>query len=167
MSFSHIHNIIKNLDSNENWQQHLPDQTYVICNKNKLTITKELPQTQSKNSFYYTFSIPGEIAVKEAKIKITAEIIDHLDTFSDSQNVVFVDLEEIDKQLIVRSRKSGDRFYPLGMNGAKKVQDFFVDFIPIVESSGRIIWIAGFRIDERAKVDEKTKKVVKLTCQNL
>ena len=74
------------------------------------------------------------------------------------------------------SRKDGDRFFPLGMKGAKKIQDFFVDqkvplesrdLVPIVEASGRIVWVAGYRIDERAKVDAKTKKAVKLTLSKI
>jgi tRNA(Ile)-lysidine synthase len=34
--------------------------------------------------------------------------------------------------------------------------------VPIVESVGKIIWVAGKRLDDRAKVTDKTKKIVKL-----
>ena len=58
-----------------------------------------------------------------------------------------------------------------GLPGQKKLQDFFVDEkvraearddVPVVESGGRIIWVGGLRLDERAKVTEKTKKIVRL-----
>jgi len=61
---------------------------------------------------------------------------------------------EVPFPLRIRSFRNGDRFQPSGMAGHKKVKDFFVDEkisredrrrIPLVESGGRIIWIAGWR----------------------
>jgi len=75
------------------------------------------------------------------------------------------------KNIIVRSRGEGDNFIPLGMKGTKKLQDFFVDekipqalrgTIPVIESNGRIVWLAGWRLDERAKITKTTKKIVRL-----
>ncbi len=74
--------------------------------------------------------------------------------------------------LTLRYWKEGDRFQPLGMNGrSKKLQDFFSDLklsrfekeeVIILESNGMICWVAGYRIDERFKITEKTNKVVKV-----
>jgi tRNA(Ile)-lysidine synthase len=72
--------------------------------------------------------------------------------------------------LKVRNFKHGDRFKPLGMAGSQKVKTFFINHkvprskrlrCPILISGGRIIWIGGYRIDDSAKVTEKTKKVLK------
>ena len=61
----------------------------------------------------------------------------------------------------VRNRKPGDRFQPLGMKPHVKLQDFFVgagvperwrDRVPIVESDRGIVWVAGSRLAEWAKV---------------
>lgn len=174
LSFSHIHSIIKNLDSTERWELHLPDRIYAVGNRNNLTITKEQPKEAQKVSFHYTLSVPGEVIVKEAHMKIKSEVLDNRGEFSEAPNAAFLDFDEAGRELIVRSRRDGDRFFPLGMHGTKKVQDFFVDqkvdqhlrdITPIVESAGRIIWIVPYRIDERAKISKKTKKVVKLTAE--
>lgn len=71
--------------------------------------------------------------------------------------------------LIFRKWKDGDRFQPLGLAGSKKLSDFFVEQkvplsrkneVGILENgNGDIIWIAGFRIDERYKITANTKKV--------
>ncbi len=175
LTFSHIHSIIKNLDSSERWELHLPDMLYVIGNRNNLIITKEQPKEPEKVSFHYNLEVPGSIVIEEAKVKITSKILDDL-SVGESQNTALLDFEETGKELVVRSRKEGDRFFPLGMKGAKKIQDFFVDqkvpaserdLVPIVEAQERIIWVAPFRIDERNKVTKKTKKVVKLTYEKL
>ena len=61
----------------------------------------------------------------------------------------------------MRARQRGDRFQPLGMGQLKKVGEFMLDAaypkawrdrIPIIYSPQQIIWVAGWRIDERVKV---------------
>jgi tRNA(Ile)-lysidine synthase len=71
--------------------------------------------------------------------------------------------------LTLRTWQEGDYFFPLGMKGRKKLSDFFIDQkvalhekndIPLlVNGNGDIIWICGYRPDERYKVSKKTKKV--------
>lgn len=80
-----------------------------------------------------------------------------------------LDFERVGKHLVVRRRKPGDRFRPLGMKGEKSLQDFFVDAkvpeeerdeVPIVSSSDHVVWIVGSRIDDRVKVTPSTKDVL-------
>ncbi|MDE3211843.1 MAG: tRNA lysidine(34) synthetase TilS, partial [Bacteroidota bacterium] len=62
-----------------------------------------------------------------------------------------------------------DFFYPLGMKFKKKLSDFFTaekvplhqkrDIPLLVNGNGDIIWVAGYRLDDRYKVDNNTKKV--------
>lgn len=77
-----------------------------------------------------------------------------------------VDCETLKGPLVVRTRRPGDRMRPLGMGGSEqKVQDLLIqrrvpkfarDFIPIVESGGDIVCVAGLRLDERFKVSGST-----------
>ena len=66
--------------------------------------------------------------------------------------------------LVVRARRPGDRFQPLGMANAKKLQDFMVDAkiprhwrdrIPLVVTDRGVAWVAGWRVAEWAKVIER------------
>ncbi|MGM0421004.1 MAG: tRNA lysidine(34) synthetase TilS [Bacillota bacterium] len=85
-------------------------------------------------------------------------------------NVVFFDFDKIAWPLKIRTRDEGDRFIPLNFNGTKKLKDFFIDAkspvhirnrIPIlVDALGRIIWIAGMRMDDRFKITAKTKRLL-------
>lgn len=74
-------------------------------------------------------------------------------------------------EIIVRPRRSGDRFRPLGINGSKKVNEFMIDAriprtwrrrVPIVSSPEHILWVVGWRIDERSRVTESTKRILRL-----
>lgn len=69
----------------------------------------------------------------------------------------------------IRSWRSGDRFVPFGMQGSKKIHDFFIDekiaeekraFIPLLEVGNKIRWIIGFRTDNGSKIDGRTKHIV-------
>jgi tRNA(Ile)-lysidine synthase len=85
---------------------------------------------------------------------------------------VKVDFEKLVFPLILRPWKIGDIFKPLGMEGSKKLSDFFIqhklsrfekDAVPIlVNANDEVIWIVGMRLDNRFKVTENTKKVLTL-----
>ena len=71
----------------------------------------------------------------------------------------------------MRTRKPGDRFQPLGMSQPKKLNEFMIDSkipqawrgrIPVVCSPEHILWVVGWRIDERAKVTDNVKQILRL-----
>ncbi|GAI20793.1 unnamed protein product, partial [marine sediment metagenome] len=83
----------------------------------------------------------------------------------------YFDLGRAGDKLLVRSRKPGDKFQPLGMSQPKKLNEFMIDAkiphswrqrIPIVCSPNHILWVVGWRIDDRVKVTEGTKQVLRL-----
>jgi len=83
----------------------------------------------------------------------------------------YFDLSKTGDKLIVRSRKRGDRFQPLGLSLPKKVGEFMIDAkipqawrrqVPIVCSPSQIVWVVGWRIDDRVKVSDNTRQVLRL-----
>lgn len=86
-------------------------------------------------------------------------------------NIAFLDYESLHFPLKLRNFRSGDRFHPLGTKGSQKVKEFFIDHkipklersnIPLLVSGEIIAWIVGHRIDERVKITDKTKRVLKI-----
>jgi len=82
-----------------------------------------------------------------------------------------LDLAKTGDKLTVRARRRGDRFQPLGLPRPKKLGEFMIDAripqdwrqrIPIVCSPGQIVWLVGWRIDDRVKVSQKTRQVLYL-----
>jgi len=84
---------------------------------------------------------------------------------------VTIDAGRVKGDLTVRSIRRGDRFRPLGLHGSKKVSNYLTDRkvppvlrdeIPVVSDDNGIVWLVGFEIAERVKVDAKTTEVIDL-----
>lgn len=125
------------------------------------------------------------MVLKEAGVFIEASFVEPSDFGEQSQGVrehaefktlAIFDPEKMIFPLFVRPRKRGDFFCPLGFGKKKKLQDFFVDekvprderdAIPLIVSGEDIVWVVGYRGDERFRVTDETKKVLKLEVKKL
>ena len=74
--------------------------------------------------------------------------------------------------LTARTWRPGDRFWPQGAPGPKKLQDFLVDakiprwlrpHIPLVAAAGEIVWVAGLRLADPVKLLPDSQDVVEIT----
>jgi tRNA(Ile)-lysidine synthase len=84
----------------------------------------------------------------------------------------FADADKLSSDcLIVRPRRDGDRFRPIGSPGERKLQDFLTDAgvpreerdrIPIVESRDRILWVVGERLSDTFKLTSSTRRILRL-----
>jgi len=102
------------------------------------------------------------ISLKFSKVKSIGESF---------PKAIYVDKEKLKYPLTVRKCEKGDYFYPLGMLGKKKVSKYFKDekmdiFAKenqwLLCSGHDIVWIIGKRADDRFKITEKTKEILKI-----
>ena len=95
------------------------------------------------------------------------------DKFQTSNLSAHLDAKLIQFPLIVRTWKKGDYFYPLGLKRhKKKLSRFFIDQkvsktekenIRVIEMDKKILWVIAHRIDERFKVTDSTKEILKIS----
>jgi len=114
-------------------------------------------------------NIPGQTRISGWRVEAAItkqEKVTEKDDFT-----AHLDLAKTGDNLTVRARRRGDKFQPLGLPQPKKLGEFMIDaripqnwrqHIPIVCSPEQIVWVVGWRIDERVKVTEKTGKVLRL-----
>ncbi len=103
------------------------------------------------------------------KIKTFSKPDDY--SFSTDSAIAHFDAEKIDFPLVLRRWRKGDFFRPLGMNGFKKLSDFFIDqklsiadkeSVWLLQSGEDIVWVVGMRMDDRFKISNRTKRILEV-----
>jgi len=86
------------------------------------------------------------------------------------------DLDQTGERLVVRSRRPGDRFVPLGGSTAVKLKDFLMservpraerEATPVVVGKLGIVWVVGVRLDDRVKITPATRRAGRLRAGRL
>ena len=120
-------------------------------------------------------SIPGSTRVKAADCTFVTEVLNQRPGTGEvyrSGDAAYFDFGRLELPLAARSWREGDRFIPFGLSGTKKVHDIFIDEkvsvsqrskIPIICDGDGIIWIAGVRRAERARITDDTRTILKIT----
>ena len=94
--------------------------------------------------------------------------------FGERTNIIFADKDALNFPLTIRQYKAGDVFHPLGMTGKKKVSKYFKDEkLSLLDkentwllcSGDDIVWIINRRADNRFRVTENTKRILKIELQ--
>jgi tRNA(Ile)-lysidine synthase len=168
---THVDALVRLLFSNTGRSVHLPGGTVVANERNRMVMSEPgsaaCPWPALDRD--YVLNIPGETSLPGWRVSATImkeNFFKEDDMFSAS-----FDLARIGRQLTVRGRRAGDRFHPLGMAHSRKLQDFMVDSaiprswrssVPIVCSPEQVVWIVGWRIDDRVKVTTATQDVLRL-----
>jgi tRNA(Ile)-lysidine synthase len=128
------------------------------------------------NLFRYPLSIPGEVRLPEAGCVVSAEPGQARATRAGANEAV-IRMDLVNGPLAVRNRRPGDRFRPAGLAGRKKLQDYFVDMkvaraerdgVPlVVDESDRILWVAGYAVDEEFGVTDPAQPMLILRLKLL
>lgn len=137
----------------------------IIRNRNWMIIAPNTPQTAQ------------HIQVEEGQPEVlfgsgTLHIHTSTHSFTHSPLEASLDATNIRFPLLLRKWKTGDYFYPLGMQKKKKLSKFLIDLklsrtekeeVWVLESDQRILWVVGYRIDNRFRVTDKTQKLLQVS----
>ena len=102
------------------------------------------------------------------------EIADDIE-ISKSADVATLDADKVKFPLTLRPVGTGERFVPFGMKGSKLVSDYLTDLkfsilekrrqLVMVDASGAVIWLVGRRTDNRFRIDNDTKRTLRITIK--
>jgi len=139
------------------------------------------PAGSAEIQFDYRLVVPGEVEVPEAGLVVSAQPpaedpVAASAPLSSRGPWVAVDAARLSFPLAVRNWRAGDRLQPLGLNGHKKLQDFFVDRkvpradrwrVPLVVDAGaRIVWVVGQTVSEEFRVTADSPAVLILRVRH-
>jgi hypoxanthine phosphoribosyltransferase len=122
--------------------------------------------------------IPGELTWNRAgpgpSVRIRTEVVEPTPVDPaclSGPTVAWIDAGRVRRPLTVRGRLPGDRYHPLGLSGSAKIQDLFVDrkiareareAWPVIADKEGILWVPGFRVDERVRITEETRSALRM-----
>ena len=158
----------------------LPSGLHVTIENQVVIIKSSFASEYIRKTFQKRLKVEGRTEIDGKGSFVEATIVDS-GKFTEELKAggrmkAFLDLGKTGKELIIKNSKKGDRFHPFNSPGKKKLSDFFIDRkVPaskragtlVVTTKGRIAWVAGHEIDDRFKVDSKTRKILILELKYL
>lgn len=123
-----------------------------------------------KNNINSEYLITEDAIIIDSPIKLTIERVTSIT--EKSKNILYADMEKLNFPLVLRNWIEGDYFYPIGMSGKKKMSKYLKDekLSKIAKenqwllcSNDTIVWVIGRRADDRFKVQQDTKDIIKIT----
>lgn len=183
IGFEHIDNVITTLERGQTGASiTLPGELMVRLDYQTVTIGFQQQIEQSLNlagpqlltDQPLTVKFPGVTVLPATNWQLRAEVQSiESSTWERIKQVdrweTFVDAALVKEPVMLRTRQPGDRFYPLGLGGQKKIKDFMIDAkipeahrnqIPILVSDETILWLCGYRLGDRFKVTPNTLQVI-------
>lgn len=144
---------------------HLPDEIGLERRKTTVLICRS-----TSEPYQIEMNIPGTTPIPNSDYYITTDVVDISDSPKErSPSCVAFDVDVLPSQLLIRSRRPGDRMTPFGMNGTKTLKKLFNEWdiprlmrdrVPVVTDGVHILWVAGHRRGDQAPLSEQTRKVL-------
>jgi tRNA(Ile)-lysidine synthase len=125
--------------------------------------------------YEYPVNIPGIIHVKEINRTISIAKTSRHKMDLHSKNKIYLDLDKIKQPVILRNRRDGDRFQPLGMKGRQKIKSLFINQkisrnkrneIMLLADQDSVIWIENMHLSDRVKISSQTINILGLEIIN-
>jgi tRNA(Ile)-lysidine synthase len=143
------------------YQVYVDRNMWMVSNRNPSLIpTAHTITSEIRNITLPTYKLQIQIITKES-YQIVAD-----------NQVAGIDLAKLKFPLFIRKWQVGDSFHPLGMQKRKKLSDFLIDLkVPILHkqkvfvltSENEIVWVIGYRLDDRFKISESTEQIYEIT----
>lgn len=169
--------VVLNLLNGETGKQVDTDKYRLIKNRKWLIIA---PSEQSEAA--HVIIEEGDHVITFAQGSLTLEIV-RRETIEFRQDkpgipaagdnsVALIDSRRISFPLLLRRWKQGDYFYPLGMKKKKKLARFLIDTkvsktdkesVWVLEHDKKIVWVVGHRLDDRYRITDTTRDVLKIS----
>ena len=117
------------------------------------------------NEYYLSEKLPInlKISVVSSPVEITSNL-----------NKLYLNADKVQGKLKLRKWKSGDWFVPFGMKGKQKLSDYFInnkfslkekEATWLLCDNEKVVWIVGYRSDNRYRVDHSTKNIYIIEIQ--
>jgi len=176
LTFAHVVSVLDLLaDPASGKQIKLPKGMTVEKRYGQLTFSLPSDEPRESVAAEIAIHVPGRtvLPIRRLAIECTIEKVEPADIpklrRAGSRMEEYVDYDAVKGPLVVRTKRPGERFFPLGAPGSKKLADFLADNKVDPKQRDRVavlcdhlgpVWVIGHRIDDRVKLTELTRRVL-------
>lgn len=178
LSFTHVDSVLRLAAERASGKElHLPGSLLVRKVYDRLEFLPRRAGERPADLASVFITCPGATRLPQINAELSAEIRDIAPSMLDELRRTahpyeqWLDYDRLQLPLMVRGRRDGDRFNPLGVGGAKSLSDFFIDekIEPALRArtgvlcdQGGVVWVMPLRIDERVKLGANSRRALRL-----
>jgi len=165
LNFKNINDIISLTEKRIGQKVDLPGKLIAQKERGMIIINNKTKKTEN---VLLTVKPNKEVDLNSKKIFIKKINKQGKYRLSRNRNLEFISGDEIKGNFKIRNWTAGDKFYPIGLKGSKKISDYLTEQkIPnyrrkdqlVLTNNNKIVWVLGLRLDDRFKITSQTKKV--------
>jgi tRNA(Ile)-lysidine synthase len=167
LSFDEVTKIFSLIEKQPGRSINLQRKLKVIRERNELVVVSQKKELNSKP---VVINSGDSIKLNDKHLSIK-EVKTQKEYSSSDKNIEFINGDKAKSKFILRKWQPGDRFFPFGMKGSKKVSDFLSEQKlsyynkkdqMILTNDNQIVWVIGLRLDNRFRITPQTKKIYEL-----
>ena len=173
ISFDNFEEVLKLVAGSTNGETHIHG-LKVFKSSNRLCLKNRAIARVSR--YCYDFTLKGDIYINETGSVVHVEPVSNSEmVFDQSCKKVFVDADALPNDAVIRNRREGDSFQPMGLAGMQKLKKFFInnkvprwerEKLPLLVSGRRVLWIPGYRLSEELRIKNDTRSVLCLAYKD-
>lgn len=156
--------------------------TFTITPENTPAYPQEAGSPHLLRDEILPLNLPGATRLPDTHWQLTAEIlpagsVNRREVSQVGRWEAYLDADVVGKHPLLRPRRPGDKFLPLGLAGhGKKVNEFMINekipadrrnHVPLLVANGQVLWICGYRPDERARLRPTTRRILHLKFEQV
>ncbi len=155
----------------------LPDGLVLVVSYDTFTIGDQghatVPDMPLLNVDSLVLAIPGRTPLPGSDWVVVAQVVSETPGAA-NRWTAWLDYERVGHHIILRRRRPGDRFEPSGLGNSKSLHEFMIDAkiprmardrVPLLASDEQVVWVCGWRVDERAKVTPETRQMLRVAFE--
>jgi len=161
-----IDDVKNGLDASPGKQYFSP--VYRLIKDRTCFLIDKIDKPKSGDPIYFIDAVSQEITTP---VKLDVKLRDVPESIDKNSRMLYADVAKLQFPLKLRKWQAGDWFIPFGMKGKKKLSDFFTDHkfnlkekeeTWLLLSGEEVVWIVGFRPDNRFKITPATERVLQI-----
>ena len=162
---THIDDCIKFLETAQSGSFFRISACNIVMQQSGALFTEEAPTVED---YEYTICEGQTVFIKSTGQSISCKKVSKYE--KSDRNTAFVNADMTNGIFRIRNRRNGDKIRMFGLNGSKKLKDYFIDNkidvcirnkIPLIVYNNEVVWISGMCLNENYKVTSHTENILK------